>query len=156
MTPSKNIPLSTTNRKFKTTFAELLTFEEQYINHQVSMKLSSPNVCRFCAHRILADTLAEERQRQRKKSRKLARNRSNESVMQVCYTGPQGLVELLGREEQDYLGLERIRRAEPHPELTQDFDLSESDYSSYKTRDRSRRYVSMAPENGVLFDNSAL
>lgn len=111
------------------------------------MKSLSTNPCRLCPHRILASTVAEERQRQRKNSRKLPRNRSYENETPVCYTGPQGLVELLGREEQDYLGLERIRRVQPHPELAQDFDLGDSDYSSQGIRDRSYRYVTTEESN---------
>lgn len=91
--------------------------------------------------------MAEERQRQRKNSRKLPRNRSYETETAVCYTGPQGLVELLGREEQDYLGLERIRRVQPLPELAQAFDLGDSDNSNHETRDRSYRYVTTEESN---------
>lgn len=105
------------------------------------MKSLSINPCRFYPHRILANTVAEERQRQRKNSRKLPRNRSYEHETPVCYTGPQGMVEILGREEQDYLGLERIRRVQPLPELAQDFDLGDSDKSNHGTRDRSYRYA---------------
>ncbi|XP_050716721.1 uncharacterized protein LOC126998755 isoform X1 [Eriocheir sinensis] len=106
--------------------------------HSTSGGASDPSeAVKLCPPRILANTVAEERQRQRKNSRKLPRNRSYENETPVCYTGPQGLVELLGREEQDHLGLERIRRVQPHPELAQDFDLGDSDYSSHGIRDRS-------------------
>lgn len=48
-------------------------------------------------------------------------------------------MEQLGREEHNYLGLERIRRAEPLPELAHNFYLEESEDSDYKPRDRSYR-----------------
>lgn len=109
------------------------------------MESPSDTFYTFCAVRILASTVAEERERQRKNSRKLPSSRSFESGTHACYTGPQGLVhmERLSREEQDYLGLERIRRAERLPELAQDFGLGESDDSGYGLRDRSYRYVTM-------------
>lgn len=95
---------------------------------------------RFDVHRILANTVAEERQRQRKNSRKFSRNPSYENGTHACYTGPQGPNhECLNREDTDYLGLEPIRRAELLPELAQDFGLSESDDSGYIPRDRSYR-----------------
>ncbi|XP_045135885.1 uncharacterized protein LOC123518894 [Portunus trituberculatus] len=87
---------------------------------------------------ILASTVAEERERQRKNSRKFARNLSHKSASQVCYMGPQGLAqERLSKEDPDYLGLEPIRRAELHPELAQDYCQSESDDSHYIPRSRS-------------------
>lgn len=87
---------------------------------------------------ILASTVAEERERQRKNSRKFARNPSHKSVSQACYMGPQGLAQdRLSREDPDYLGLDPIRRAELLPELAQDYGQSESDDSRYIPRDRS-------------------
>ncbi|KAG0722219.1 hypothetical protein GWK47_044920 [Chionoecetes opilio] len=87
---------------------------------------------------ILANTLEEERHRQRKNSRKAPRNQSYESGSRAYYTGPQGLAsERSTREDPDFLGREPIRRALPLPELPQDYGLSESDDSGYMPRDRS-------------------
>lgn len=98
----------------------------------------------FGVHRILANTVAEERQRQRKNSRKYYRNHSYESGTHVCYMGPEGIAhERLSREDPDHLGLEPIRRAERIPELPHNDGLTESDDSGYIPRDRAHRWESM-------------
>lgn len=97
---------------------------------------------------ILANTVAEERQRQRKNSRKYYRNRSYESGSDACYMGPEGIAhERLSREDPDHLGLEPIRRAERLPELPHNDGLSESDDSGYIPRDRSHSMSFRGPRS---------
>ncbi|XP_069189612.1 uncharacterized protein [Procambarus clarkii] len=94
---------------------------------------------------ILANTVAEERDRQRKNSRKYSRNlsqepsrRSEERSYPKYYLGPQG--HSYSPEDSnhlEHLGLERLRRADAYPELAEDFDLGETDESTERFRDRS-------------------
>lgn len=100
--------------------------------------------------RILANTVAEERNRQRTGSRKYTRNLSRDPSRRLeaqehgqYYIGPLGLpLDRRNRDDLallDHLGLDRLRRVDPHPELARDFDLGETDESSSGKRDRSFR-----------------
>ncbi|XP_071540369.1 uncharacterized protein [Panulirus ornatus] len=97
---------------------------------------------------ILANTVAEERHRQRTGSRKYIRNVSHDASRQLepqghgqYYLGPLGLpLDRRSREDLallDHLGLDRLRRVDPHPELAKDFDLGETEESNDGKRDRS-------------------
>ncbi|KAK7068325.1 hypothetical protein SK128_016644 [Halocaridina rubra] len=89
---------------------------------------------------FLANTVAEERNRQRKYSRRYARNNtvapdspeniSNCDHLHMNHYNPQLL------DQHDHLGLEKLRRADPYPELARDFDLGEAHLTPV-LRDRS-------------------
>ncbi|XP_042240899.1 uncharacterized protein LOC121878638 [Homarus americanus] len=94
---------------------------------------------------ILASTVAEERDRQRKMSKKFSRNLSHDPSRHAevpgypqYYLSPHGqAVSPDNLEYIDHLGLNRLRRTDEYPELAEDFDLGETEETNEGLRERA-------------------
>ncbi|XP_064118694.1 uncharacterized protein LOC135223802 isoform X2 [Macrobrachium nipponense] len=116
---------------------------------------------------LLANTVAEERNRQRKLSQKLLSSSSLASAaVSTCPCGTVPCNHLQQFPEQnamvtvprvfsvkgrlDHLGLERLHRVDPYPELARDFDLGEGSLQSVRDRSASvynRQFSAYTPDS---------
>lgn len=98
--------------------------------------------CSPHANRYLAKTVVEERNRRKNSQKYLQQNSWDSPVIRdhapLYHTASHGPL----REEAahlDHLGLERLRRADPHLELAEAFDLDD-DSEDYEVGVRERAY----------------